>query len=93
MSKDEKNKVKLQELIDTQTLAARLEELAAGVRCGSLVVSLGTQSLTLSPSGSVEVEIKASSKADREKIEIELSWRPGLRLAGSVQAERRDQPA
>ncbi|MHC1791403.1 amphi-Trp domain-containing protein [Solidesulfovibrio sp.] len=56
--------------------ADRLEALARELRAGSLGVAAGRVSLRLSPAVMLDVEIKATRRADREGVDVRLSWRP-----------------
>lgn len=54
-----------------------LEGLVAGLKEGKICVRQGEQFVTLSPDQRADVEIKASTKKGKEKLEIELAWHPG----------------
>jgi amphi-Trp domain-containing protein len=56
--------------------AARLEAMARELREGSLTLACGRASLALSPAVMLDVEIKATKQADREGVDVRLSWRP-----------------
>ena len=56
--------------------AARLETMARELRAGSLALAAGRVSVELSPAVMLDVEIKATKQADREGVDVRLSWSP-----------------
>ncbi len=86
MSKD---KLKLDSIMPLDQVVARLEELVASMKSGSVVFQLGQESLSLIPPKVVDFEMKISRKKDKEKIFIEISWdaeagTQGLQISNSV---------
>ena len=70
-----KQKVSIEKLMPLADVAARLNELAAGLKAGSIVVEQGDKSLTLTPPTMVGVEIKAKQKKNKAKFSFEITWR------------------
>jgi len=62
--------------------AERLEAMARALRAGSLDLTAGRVSMELAPAMMLDVEIKATKRADREGLDVRLSWRPH-RLGGA----------
>jgi amphi-Trp domain-containing protein len=74
MEKD-KNKIKVEGVMQLSEVIANLEKLVGEMKAGLVTISAGDESLALSPSVLVNVEMKASQKKDKEKFALELSWK------------------
>ncbi|MET0412762.1 MAG: amphi-Trp domain-containing protein [Polyangiaceae bacterium] len=70
-----RNKIKLEQTLAREEVAAYLEAIARGLRKGQIEFRRGDETLELSPAESLEVTLKASEKAKGGKLKIELSWR------------------
>jgi amphi-Trp domain-containing protein len=70
-----KKEVKLKGVMDRHQVAAYLENLLIGLKAGEIKVEQGGQLVTLHPEQIINVEIEASVKKDKEKLEMELVWR------------------
>lgn len=70
-----KKEVKLKGVMDRNQVAAYLEDLLAGLKAGEVKVQQGEQFVTLHPQQMIDVEIEASVKKNKEKIEMEFVWR------------------
>jgi len=55
-----------------------LEAIVEGLRKGILTISTPGRVLTLRPGGLIELELGAKQKKDREKLQLELEWKPGF---------------
>ena len=51
-----------------------LKRIAEGLRSGNLSLSLGGEAVTVFPQGDLALEIDASEKKDKAKIEITVAW-------------------
>ncbi|SDB22589.1 amphi-Trp domain-containing protein [Desulfonatronum thiosulfatophilum] len=71
MSKDE---VKFEGVMEKSQLVNYLEDLIASLKKGQICVRQDDQFVTLCPTRTIEVEVKASSKKDKEKFELEFKW-------------------
>jgi amphi-Trp domain-containing protein len=52
-----------------------LSSLVRGVQGGRVTLRQGEETLSLEPTGTIELKVKAAHKGHKEKLEIELSWR------------------
>lgn len=52
-----------------------LEHLLEGLREGTVRLSRGVESISLTPAKQVDVEIEARQKDDKERLSFELKWR------------------
>ena len=57
--------------------AEALARLGDGVRAGGLSVSLGEDELTVLPAGDLSLEIDASERKGKGKLEVVITWRTG----------------
>ena len=56
-------------------VAETLCRIADGIRQGALSVSLGEDEISVYPDGDLALEIQATEKKSKAKIEIAISWR------------------
>lgn len=56
-------------------IAEYLTSLAAGLKRGEVSLESGEQVLRLAPPSDVKLELKASQKARKGKLEIEITWK------------------
>jgi amphi-Trp domain-containing protein len=52
-----------------------LHRIADGIRAGSLSLSMGEDSIAVFPDGDLALEIEASEKQGKAKIEIAVAWK------------------
>ena len=52
-----------------------LQRIAEGLRAGSLSLSMGEASIAVFPDGDLALEIEASDKQGKAKIEIAVAWK------------------
>jgi len=71
----DKQEVKFQSSMAVEETVAYLEAIVAGIKKGAVSLKQGDQSVTLKPTGDVDVEVKAVHKKKKEEVVIELSWR------------------
>jgi len=62
--------------------AETLARLAEGIRAGGLSVSLGEDEITVLPAGDLSLEIEASERKGKGKLEVVITWRSGKELRG-----------
>lgn len=53
---------------------AYFEAIAKGLKKGALTLRQGAETLTLTPDGPVELEVKASEKKRKGKLAFEITW-------------------
>jgi amphi-Trp domain-containing protein len=75
-----KNEVTIKYKLDADAVATMLSDLACGFKEKKVVVLKGSSSVTLRPAGQIEVEIEAVEKKEKQKIEIQLSWKEEILL-------------
>ena len=56
-------------------VAETLCRIADGIRQRALSVSLGEEEITIYPDGDLALEIQATEKKSKAKIEIAIAWR------------------
>ena len=60
----------------TPTEAAdALNRIADGIRARSLSLAMGEEEITIHPDGDLSMEIEASEKKGKAKIEIAIAWK------------------
>jgi amphi-Trp domain-containing protein len=57
--------------------ADALNRIAEGIRARSLSLSMGEEAITVFPDGELSLEIEASEKKGKAKIEIAIAWKHG----------------
>jgi len=57
--------------------ADALRRIAEGIRARALWLSMGDEEITVYPEGDLSLEIEASEKKGKAKIEIAIAWRHG----------------
>jgi amphi-Trp domain-containing protein len=57
--------------------ADALNRIAEGIRARSLSLSMGEEAITVFPDGELSLEIEASEKKGKAKIEIAIAWKRG----------------
>ena len=55
--------------------ADALRRIAEGIRARALWLSMGDEEISVYPEGDLAIEIEASEKKGKVKIEIEIAWR------------------
>jgi amphi-Trp domain-containing protein len=54
--------------------ADTLSRIADGIRCRALSLSMGGEEITVFPDGDLSLEIEASEKKGKARIEIAIAW-------------------
>ncbi len=70
-----KREAKVKSTMELPKAISYLDDLVASLKAGRVTIADGVQDLSLVPEEAVKVEVKASQKAEKESISIELSWR------------------
>ena len=55
--------------------ADALNRIADGIRARSLLLSMGEDEITVHPDGDLSMEIEATEKKGKAKIEIAIAWK------------------
>lgn len=78
----EKNKIKIEGVMQLSEVIANLEKLVADMKAGIVTLAAGDESLELNPSVLVNVAMKAAQKKDKEKFALEISWKKHKEMDG-----------
>lgn len=73
--------------LDIQRAADYLSRIAEGLRKGTLNLSAGGRSISLTPTSMVKIELEAESRgseAGRGNLELEISWKEGYAAAAET---------
>lgn len=81
----EKQKLKIDEDMPRMILADKFRKMAEDIENGQLELQSGEKVMRLMTPESMLIKIKAKQKENKEKIELELSWRESI--APTVQAD------
>jgi len=65
---------------------AYFDALVAGLKKGSVRFKQGDETVIVNPSDLVDVEIRARTKGDKEKVTFELSWQSAKARDVSISA-------
>lgn len=74
----DKEKISLEQTLALEDAVAYLEDLAAGLRAGRLLIAQGDRSMELTPPDSVDIEVEARQKKGKVKFSLELEWQPPI---------------
>jgi amphi-Trp domain-containing protein len=75
-----KNEVNVKCKMETDAVASLFSDMANSFREGKVVIQKGGSFVTLKPFGQIEVELEATEKKGKQKIEIQLSWKEEMLL-------------
>ncbi len=70
-----KKNISLKGEMDTKRAISYLEDIIKGLKEGTICIQQGTDLVTLKPSSTVDMELEASLKEDKEKISLKLAWK------------------
>jgi len=70
-----KNSVQFARIASPEEIAEYLTSLAVGLKRGEISLESGERSLHLSPASDVKLELKASQKEHKGRIELEIGWK------------------
>jgi amphi-Trp domain-containing protein len=71
----ERNEFEFEGVSTASEAADALNRIADGIRARSLTLSMGDESIAVYPDGDLSMEIEASEKKGKAKIEIAIAWR------------------
>ena len=72
--KQTKLKVKFAAELHRDEALVYFQSILDGLRRGKLQLKQGSKLLELAPSETLEIEVKAAKKSNKEKLTIELAW-------------------
>lgn len=75
-----KNEVSIKSKLETDAVVSMFTDLSSSFKDGKVVIQKGASFITLRPAGQIEMEIEASEKKGKQKIEIQLSWKEDILL-------------
>ena len=75
--------VAYQSQLETDKVAALLEEIAAGLKSGSVTVEHDKQKISITPSAVVGVRVRARQTHKTERISIRVRWPRGASPEGA----------
>jgi len=75
-----KNEVNVKCKMEADAVANLLSNMVNSFREGKVVIQKGGSFVTLKPFGQIEVELEATEKKGKQKIEIQLSWKEEILL-------------
>jgi amphi-Trp domain-containing protein len=70
-----KNNVQFARIASPEEIAEYLTSLAVGLKRGEVSLESGERSLHLSPASDVKLELQATQKEHKGRIEIEIGWK------------------
>ena len=73
--------------LETEQVAVLLEEIAAGLKSGSVTVEHGDQNVSITPSDVVTVRVKARQSETNERLSIRIRWPRDARPAGASEIQ------
>ena len=73
-----KNSVQFARIASPEEIAEYLTSLAVGLKRGEISLESGERSLHLSPASDVKLELKASQKEHKGRIELEIGWKRSM---------------
>jgi len=81
-----KSSISLKGAMDQTSLAQLLEDVAKGVRAGTVCLRKAAEYVTLKPAGNLEFEIEAAIKKGKQKLEIAVKWEslPEIAAPGDI---------
>lgn len=69
-----KNSFSVKSALPLKDAIARLEDLVAALKAGSVTLQRGDEGIVLTPQAHVEVEIEAEQKKGKESLQWSLCW-------------------
>ena len=70
-----KNSVQFARIASPEEIAEYLTSLAVGLKRGEISLESGERSLHMAPATDVKLELKASQKEHKGRIELEIGWK------------------
>ena len=81
-----KHELKFKGVLDKTDITAHLENLVQALRQGRINLQHNDEILSLNPGARIKMEIKAEIKPEKEKIELEITWRDNMELSADTGA-------
>lgn len=78
-------KMKVEGVMELSQAITYLENVLDSLKQGQLVLEAGQESLVLSPPSIVDFEMEVARKKDKEKFQVEISWKTGSKAKGTVE--------
>jgi amphi-Trp domain-containing protein len=69
--------------LEVEKVAVLLEDIAAGLRSGSVTVEHGDQNVSITPSEVVSIRVRARQSEKNERLSIRLRWPRGASPEGA----------
>ena len=73
-----KNSVQFARIASPEEIAEYLTSLAVGLKRGEISLESGERSLHMAPASDVKLELKASQKEHKGRIELEIGWKRSM---------------
>ncbi len=75
-----KKELEFEQRVTAEQAAVFLDEIARGLRSGTLQLSAGEKSVRLNPTSIVKLELEASGDEEKQELALEIKWHvPELR--------------
>jgi amphi-Trp domain-containing protein len=81
----DKKEVGYKSVTSWDDVVSYLEEILAGMKSGTVTIDTGRDRVELKAGPDVKLEIEATTKKDKNKLVVDLSWRTppeGLKIQG-----------
>jgi amphi-Trp domain-containing protein len=75
--KKSKEKLSFDATMAREEAVAYFESIVAGLRSGSITFRRDERALTLEVGASLDIEVKATKKGEKQKVRFEIAWRGG----------------
>lgn len=72
-------KMKVNGVMALSQAVACLEDVLSSLKAGILLLETGQETLQLMPPAVVDFELEMAQKKDKEKLQLELSWKTGAK--------------
>ena len=70
-----KNELRVEQKVSWDLALVLLEDLVKSFKEGKACIQDGKNFITLKPAGDVDIELQASEKKGKQKLEIAISWK------------------
>jgi amphi-Trp domain-containing protein len=78
-----KNNVQFARIASPEEIAEYLTSLAVGLKRGEVSLESGERALHLAPASDVKLELQATQKEHKGRIEIEIGWKRSTAIRSS----------
>jgi amphi-Trp domain-containing protein len=83
MSKSDKKEISFEKTMRNTELISYLESFIKSLKNGKIVIEQSGKFVCLTPTDMVAVEMEAKQKKGKEKLALEFSWKPEIRISSS----------